>query len=592
MLSKETIERKGTKMAKKILVIDDDAIVSRTLKMLLHKSGYDVTIADSGRKALDIIREDKFDLIVSDIRMPGMSGIETLRKLRDQEKEGDKITPAVIITGYAGEGQYFPDETLGVMDYLYKPFENEEFLKMVKKALESVSKPVKEEIYPRLKINFPINIPPSFLAQGTNIDEIDMESVLGKPRLLSKAKVEIEISPKTNIERTFKVIWAEKLLERKKFKYSGAFIRFKEKDLELLMDVLLKSSAESITKNLKDENLKTKILEFWEVNFKKLLKDLDRFSNEIQDDIKNDEKKFLRFEKMVNDFIKKGENLANDLDDKKVTREMKKIFRYLGGEWFYQSEIMTKGFKKVRGYPGDFEMMNFVYNNCIISDAKMGIYFDKYFLNNPYATGVRGRKNKMVEILERKFNALNSDKNSFKLLNLACGPSREIQELFSKKIEIKSKTEYICLDLDKEALDFSKQALNNVPANVKMKFLQENILELLKRPEDYQAKLGNCDIVYSIGLADYLPDKIMKKMINACFSFLKPQGSLILAYKITEKDPFAPVPPDWFCDWKFVPRSENDVEELIAISNIKNYSIVKEWEETGKIEYFSITKEG
>jgi len=577
-------------MAKKILVIDDDAIVSRTLKMLLHKSGYDVTIADSGRKALDIIKEDKFDLIVSDIRMPGMSGIETLRKLREKEKEGEKITPAVIITGYAGEGQYFPDETLGITDYLYKPFENTEFLKMVKKALESVSKPVKEEIYPRLKINFPIRIPPSFLAQGTNVDEIDMESILGKPRLLSKAKVEIEISPKINIERTFKVIWAEKLLERKKFKYSGAFIRFKEKDLDLLMDVLLKSSAESITKNLKDENLKKQITEFWQIDFKKFLKDLNEFSDEIQSDKKIVKEKLLHIEQSGNNLVKKGNVLTRKIDNKKVIKEMKKTFRYLGGEWFYQSEIMMKGFKKVRGYPGDFEMMNFVYNNCIVSDAKMGMYFDKFLLNSPYAAGVRGRKNKMVEILERKFNALNSDKSSFKLLNLACGPSREIQELFSKEIKIKSKTDYICLDLDKEALDFSKQALNNVPANVKMKFLQENILELLKRPEDYQAKLGNCDIVYSIGLADYLPDKIMKKMINACFSFLKPHGTVILAFKITERDPFAPVPPDWFCDWKFVPRSENDAEELITNSNIKNYSIAKEWEETGKIEYFFIQK--
>lgn len=196
----------------------------------------------------------------------------------------------------------------------------------------------------------------------------------------------------------------------------------------------------------------------------------------------------------------------------------------------------------------------------------------------------------MVEILERYFKVLIDDGRSFRLLNLACGPSREIQELFLKEIKVSSKTDYICIDLDEEALDFSKQALNNIPANVKMRFLQENILELLKKPEDYQAKLGKCDIVYSIGLADYLPDKIMKKMINACFSFLKPQGTVILAFKITEKDPFAPVPPDWFCDWRFVPRSENDAEELIAASGIKDYSINKEWEETGKIEYFSINK--
>jgi len=577
-------------MAKKILVIDDDSIVSRTLKMLLRNAGYDVEIADSGLKALHIIKEDKFDLIVSDIRMPGMSGIETIKKLRENEKEEDKITPAVIITGYAGEGQYFPDEALGVTDYLYKPFENQEFLKMVKNALGTVSKPVKEEVYPRLKINFPIKIPPSFLTQGNDIGRFDLEAVLAKPRLLSKANVEIEVSAKTNIERIFKVIWTDKLLERKKFKYSGAFIRFKEKELDLLMDVLLKSSAEAITRDIKDEVLKKKISEFWQVDVKKFLNELNIFKNDVKDSENISEDRILHIEQFGNKLVKKGDNLTKQINDKKVIRKIKETFRHLGGDWFYQSEIMRKGFKKIRGYPGDFEMMNFVYNNCAVTNTTIGMCFDRFLLSNPYAAAVRGRKNKMVEILERKFQALKSSQGNFKLLNLACGPSREIQELFAKKIKVNVKTEYVCLDLDKEALDFSRQALANVPENVKMKFLQENILELLKKPKDYQDKLGERDIVYSIGLADYLPDKIMRKMINSCFTFLKPQGELILAFKITEKDPFAPVPPDWFCDWKFVPRSENDVEELFAASNIKNYSIKKEQEETGIIQYFSIKK--
>jgi len=577
-------------MGKRILVIDDDLIVSKTLKMLLHKSGYEVSMADSGRKALDLIRENKFDLIISDIRMPGMSGIETLKKLRESEKEGDAIIPAVIITGYAGEGQYFPDEALGVRDYLYKPFDNKELLEMVKKALEYKTKSIKEEVYPRLKINFPIRIPPAFLTQGIHVKDIDMESILSKPRLVSSAKVEMEISPEENIERAFKVIWAEKLIERKKFKYSGAFIRFKEKDLDLLMDVLLTCSAEAITKDLKEQELKNKVLEFWQISFKKFLKGIDKLNQEMQDKAQIDEQKFLYFEKAINDLIEKAENLTKKINDKKITRKMKKTLRYLGGDWFYQSEIMMKGFKKIRGYPGDFEMMNFVYNNNLISNNPVGLYFDKYFLNNAYAAAVRGRKNKMVEILEKQFKTLQDKTQNFKLLNLACGPSREIQELFLKELNVQSNVNYICLDLDKEALDFSKKALKNIPGKVKMKFFQENILELLKKPEQYQSKLGNCDIVYSIGLADYLPDKIMRKMINAGFKLLKSKGSLILAFKITDKDPFAPVPPDWFCDWRFVPRSEDDVEELIKTAQIENYSVSKEWEETGKIEYFFINR--
>lgn len=69
-------------MGKNILVIDDEGLVTKTLKRMLSKEGYNTVIASSGMEALSKVQEADFDLIVSDVRMPEMDGIETIEKIR------------------------------------------------------------------------------------------------------------------------------------------------------------------------------------------------------------------------------------------------------------------------------------------------------------------------------------------------------------------------------------------------------------------------------------------------------------------------------------------------------------------------------
>jgi CheY-like chemotaxis protein len=123
-------------MAKKILVIDDEDLITKSLLKLLKKEGYEVCIAKSGEEALSRIKELDFALIVSDVRMPEMDGIETIRQIRAYlDKTGKKQIPEVMITGYADADKYESAIGLEVVDYLYKPFENDEFVKIVKQAI-------------------------------------------------------------------------------------------------------------------------------------------------------------------------------------------------------------------------------------------------------------------------------------------------------------------------------------------------------------------------------------------------------------------------------------------------------------------------
>lgn len=124
-------------MPKNILVIDDEELVVESIKRLLKREGYGVTIAASGKEALEIIKDTAFDLIVSDIRMPEINGIEIVKNIREYlKREGKKPVPEILITGYASDESFKRAQELKVADYIYKPFDITDFVKVVKKNLK------------------------------------------------------------------------------------------------------------------------------------------------------------------------------------------------------------------------------------------------------------------------------------------------------------------------------------------------------------------------------------------------------------------------------------------------------------------------
>jgi CheY-like chemotaxis protein len=121
---------------KKILIIDDEEIVTKSLQKLLKKEGYQTTIAKSGSEAIEKVKRTDFDLIICDVRMPQMDGITTIKEIRRYLKENNRPQPPeVVITGYADLDKYQAAMDLEVADYLYKPFDTQDFLKIVKKNI-------------------------------------------------------------------------------------------------------------------------------------------------------------------------------------------------------------------------------------------------------------------------------------------------------------------------------------------------------------------------------------------------------------------------------------------------------------------------
>jgi DNA-binding NtrC family response regulator len=116
----------------RLMVIDDEEDLREMLEFLLSREGFEVVTVDSGMAALALARERTFDLAITDLKMPGMNGIETLTAL----KALDPSVQVIIATGYATEQAAAECIRRGAYAYLRKPFELAELRAVVDRALE------------------------------------------------------------------------------------------------------------------------------------------------------------------------------------------------------------------------------------------------------------------------------------------------------------------------------------------------------------------------------------------------------------------------------------------------------------------------
>lgn len=124
-------------MKPKILLVDDEDLVVKSISKLLAREGYDVLISRSGEEAISMAKDQNIDLIVCDIRMPQLNGVETIKQIREILKtKKHKLIKEILITGYAEDETNRAAEDLHVADYIYKPFDMRDFLACVKKNLE------------------------------------------------------------------------------------------------------------------------------------------------------------------------------------------------------------------------------------------------------------------------------------------------------------------------------------------------------------------------------------------------------------------------------------------------------------------------
>ena len=118
--------------AARVLIVDDEKSMRDLLTITLEKAGYDVTAAEGGEAAIEAIRKDSFDTIITDLRMPRVDGMQVLRAARDLSPE----TAVIVVTAVASTETAVEAMKLGAYDYITKPFKLDEVDLVIKNGLE------------------------------------------------------------------------------------------------------------------------------------------------------------------------------------------------------------------------------------------------------------------------------------------------------------------------------------------------------------------------------------------------------------------------------------------------------------------------
>ena len=307
----------------------------------------------------------------------------------------------------------------------------------------------------------------------------------------------------------------------------------------------------------KSRQHKQELLDFFN-KIDRLAISLQHFERKLEREGQVSEK---RVQRILNQFFKSAEQFESAVGNQLLINKTKRMFRAAVRSYIFKSNFLKRGFIKPRGYPGDFKIIEAMYNNKPISPG-IGYVLDKYFLSNDYVKAVQDRKNSMRVILKEYISS--SENNTLNILNLACGSCREIRELVESGPMPKIKVKFILVDQDPQCLEFSEKQLRNYPTNISFKFIQADIIHFLRNPTAFVKKINKQDLIYSIGLADYLPSSILCLLFKQGFRLLSPKGRFIVAHKNT-KVYSSPI-SDWGADWKFIPRDQEELENIVKIS--------------------------
>jgi DNA-binding NtrC family response regulator len=119
----------------KLLVVDDEPIVGKRLKLALEKYGYDVEVFETGQSAIQRLADREFDIVVSDVRMEDADGLEVLGAVQKSSSR----TKTILITGYATVEVAREALAKGAFDFLAKPFQPKDLRALIEKAAKELT---------------------------------------------------------------------------------------------------------------------------------------------------------------------------------------------------------------------------------------------------------------------------------------------------------------------------------------------------------------------------------------------------------------------------------------------------------------------
>ncbi len=314
----------------------------------------------------------------------------------------------------------------------------------------------------------------------------------------------------------------------------------------------------------------------------------DRFNKELEaiekrcaDPKESDDSILGAVKDAVDKVLSMCKEVERGLQDKDMIREARIRFRERTTAILSESYCISRTRTWPQGYQGDYKTLEAAYRNMPLSQG-IGYYLDLYILHLPLAYAVRNRIKKLSEILRREL----IERQQPSMLNIACGSCRELMEIAPEIID--SKAIITCIDNDNDALAFAQDRLSYAGVIDQVELRQYNALRMFDDGMNLM-EFGPQDIIYSVGLFDYLPDDFLVKLLKALHNLLHPKGKLIAAFKDAER--YRSQDYHWIIDWDgFRQRKESDFLRILGQAGIPDSSLSITREDTGIMVFYIAVK--
>lgn len=275
------------------------------------------------------------------------------------------------------------------------------------------------------------------------------------------------------------------------------------------------------------------------------------------------------------------ENIAIGRDDK--VYKLKRIFTKKIRKMFERGDLTKWILEKPYGYAGDFKIIEDVYQN---SPTTIGFdrLFDNYVQMSAISVAVRNRKNdfkKMITNFVSKRLGTN-----LRIMDLACGPCREIKELLFEKPELYKNVVFDCYDSDKNALKFSSEILSQ---HSNINFVHENAARIAFRKDINSLINKKYDIIYSTGLFDYFEERLATRLIENLKKLLTKNGAMIIS---DVRDKFSNPSVhfmEWVGEWDLVYCQDDKFKDYFTNAGFKSTDLKIDYEQQGILQYIMAT---
>ncbi|RMF37546.1 MAG: hypothetical protein D6753_17365 [Planctomycetota bacterium] len=268
------------------------------------------------------------------------------------------------------------------------------------------------------------------------------------------------------------------------------------------------------------------------------------------------------------------------VDDEPLLRAAQAYFRQATEATLGQSWFAHRARTKPSGFPGDYDMLLKIYQRQTPARG-LGSYLDLCLMDVELARAVRGRLKAVREFL---INELHEREQQARILDVASGPCQEFMDWPMKAESI----EVLAMDSDPAALDYVRQTVIPAVDPVRFEAVRYNALRTRKADATIR-NFGRFDVMYSVGLADYLTDDLLVDLLAAWHDSLTDDGVMYIAFKDTER--YDKTPYQWHLDWFFYQRTVQDVLRLYERAGFDTARIDTWRDESGIIVNF-VTRVG